>query len=878
MKNISIGPKTKSFLIFLMYFLPSFFVFMIYLLAFYPGVMAVDSIRQWDQIVRFSFGDWHPVFHTFMEYLITRVWLSPAAIAIFQAGMFSFAIAAAMHQFDKMGLNRKLLLILTAIFTFNPVNGIFSITILKDTPFTASVVFLTVLLVKIFYTEGKWIRPVQNKVLLAVTLVCTAMFRHNGLAPALATVFILLIVYRKYWKGVLSVAIATGIIILAIQGPFYQFLKVKPSSDYQPLVLSVIQISAIAHFNGNVSPAEKTFLSKLTSWKDWSNGYNKYSSLGVTKSKSYDWQKFHDNKTEYLKTWVSLVFKNPGIATKAYLARTNMIWQIISPSDSNFSIGMQVQKNKYGFKQNSKLPPVVKYVLGKAVALTAKNQLNWLFWRPAVYMYFIFLMSLLIIKRKKLKALTVFVPVLGNTLGLAIVTTSSQPRYFYATILVAPVALLLYLYIRKKDKENNVFATAPDLTTSKKISILAATFSGNKGAASMLESIIDNVSKKVSDVGFDVLSVYPNEDMEQNSYENVRVVPCKASQIVFGAFPLSILYLMFKWLPPIKKLILKNQILNSFSRCDLVVDAAGISFVDSRSLVMNFYNYICMFVPLALNKKVIKFSQAMGPFKKLSNRTLAKSILPKIDTICARGLITQSYLKELNLSNTVLCADGAFVLPNDKKTEKEIGNVIAKSKFFNEKTVGLSVSSVVYKYCTDAGIDYVKTMAEFIDYLTNDKEFNVIIIAQSARFNTESLKNNDLPICKKVFDLVANKEKCINLDTEMTPREIREYIGSCEMLIASRFHAMISSLYKGVPVFLIGWSHKYKEVLDMFGLGNYAADYKQLSVNLLKDNFALFEKDLGKIRKKITENLDTVKASSMKNIEIIVEALNNAHD
>jgi polysaccharide pyruvyl transferase WcaK-like protein len=847
---------------------------MVYLLAFYPGVMSVDSIKQWTQIVRFSFGDWHPVFHTFMEYLITRVWLSPAAIAIFQAGLFSFAFAAAMHQFDKMGMNRKLLLIMTAVFTFNPVNGILSITIMKDTPFTASVVFLTVLLVKIFHTEGKWIRPVQNKVLLVVTLVCTAMFRHNGLAPMLATVFILLVVYRKYWKGVLSVAIATGIIIFAIQGPFYQFLKVKPSSDYQPLVLSVIQISAIAHFNGNVSPAEKTFLSKLTSWEDWSNGYNKYSSLGVTKSKSYDWQKFHDNKTEYIKTWVSLVFKNPGIATQAYLARTNMIWQIISPSDLNISVGMQVQKNKYGIKMKPILPQV-KFLLSKTASLTAKNELNWLFWRPAIYMYFIFLMSLLIIKRKKLKALTVFVPVLGNTLGLALVTTSSQPRYFYSTVLVAPIALLLYLHIKRTNKMKNAFETAPDLTATKKISILAATFSGNKGAASMLESIIDNVSAKVSDVGFDVLSVYPNEDMEQNSYENVRVVSCKAGQIVFGAFPLSILYLMFKWLPPIKKIILKNQILNSFSKCDLVVDAAGISFVDSRSFVMNFYNYICMFVPLALNKKVIKFSQAMGPFKKLPNRTLAKLVLPKIDTICARGLITESYLKELNLNNTVLCADGAFVLPDDKKTEKEIKKVISKSKFLNEKTVGLSISSVVYKYCIGAKIDYVEIMAEFIDYLTSNKGYNVLIIAQSARFGKESLKNNDLVICKKVFDSVTNKEKCMNLDSELTPREIREYIGSCEMLIASRFHAMISSLYKGVPVFLIGWTHKYKEVLDMFGLGNYAADYKQLSIDLLKENFALFEKDLGKIRKKITDNLDTVKASSMKNIEIIVAALDS---
>jgi hypothetical protein len=34
--------------------------------------------------------------------------------------------------------------------------------------------------------------------------------------------------------------------------------------------------------------------------------------------------------------------------------------------------------------------------------------------------------------------LLVLVPVVGNTLGLLVITTSDQPRYYYATLIIAP--------------------------------------------------------------------------------------------------------------------------------------------------------------------------------------------------------------------------------------------------------------------------------------------------------------------------------------------------------------------------------------------------------------------------------------------------------
>ena len=44
------------------------------------------------------------------------------------------------------------------------------------------------------------------------------------------------------------------------------------------------------------------------------------------------------------------------------------------------------------------------------------------------------------------------------------------------------------------------------------------------------------------------------------------------------------------------------------------------------------------------------------------------------------------------------------------------------------------------------------------------------------------------------------------------------YPGDRPQIVTSRFHAMISALVERTPLLVVGWSHKYGEVLAQFGL------------------------------------------------------------
>lgn len=411
------------------------------------------------------------------------------------------------------------------------------------------------------------------------------------------------------------------------------------------------------------------------------------------------------------------------------------------------------------------------------------------------------------------------------------------------------------------------------------IGITAASYSGNKGAAAMLQSSIKQLHDKYGErLNINLMSVYPRSDREQIPADYIKVISCKPEQLLFCAFPLAILFRLFKWCPFIKWLLLKNKILKTYKNTDVIIDEAGISFVDERGFIMNTYAFVCAAVPLLMGVPVIKYSQAMGPFNKKWNRFLAKWILPKLTLICARGKITYDHLTSIGVKDNVkLCADGAFTMPDDPAVTAFVDEIVAGDEFYRaaeEQLVGLSLSSVVEKKCAKREIDYAGIMAEFIEHL-NSLGYKVLIIANAARLGSEKTRNNDLMVCDRVYGLIKDKSYTRWYHEEMTAEEIRELIGRCRFLVASRFHSMIGSLEKKVPVLLIGWSHKYKEVLDFFELGEYATDYSNLNIDDLKTAFNRFTADEAEIRSSIEKKYESVMASSYSNITYISEAIDS---
>ena len=277
------------------------------------------------------------------------------------------------------------------------------------------------------------------------------------------------------------------------------------------------------------------------------------------------------------------------------------------------------------------------------------------------------------------------------------------------------------------------------------IAITAASYSGNKGAAAMLQSSIAQLKEVYGDrLNIQLMSVYPSEDRLQCPHDFVNIVPAQPQRLLFLTFPCAVLYRIFGWCPPIRAVLLQNQILKTYAEADIVLDEAGIAFSDSRGFILNTYAFVCAAVPMLMGAPLVKYSQAMGPFHNSYNRFLAKWILPKAELLIARGRFTMGHLHAIGIRQNVrLCADGAFTMPEDEKVNRRVQKACMQAGVSH--MAGLSISSVVERRCRKLGIDYCGIMVNFICYL-NQRGYQVYMFANAARIHSKKPRNNDLMI------------------------------------------------------------------------------------------------------------------------------------
>ena len=78
-----------------------FVVLLLWWVGFYPGISTNDSAQQWDQARAWIFQNWHPVFHTWAIAVLTRLWLSPAAVTLTHIVALSVVLGSLTRRFGR---------------------------------------------------------------------------------------------------------------------------------------------------------------------------------------------------------------------------------------------------------------------------------------------------------------------------------------------------------------------------------------------------------------------------------------------------------------------------------------------------------------------------------------------------------------------------------------------------------------------------------------------------------------------------------------------------------------------------------------------------------------------------------------------------------
>lgn len=404
-----------------------------------------------------------------------------------------------------------------------------------------------------------------------------------------------------------------------------------------------------------------------------------------------------------------------------------------------------------------------------------------------------------------------------------------------------------------------------------KFTIIGSTLSGNKGAASMLEASIQTISAQNPGAEFTLLTVYPEEDKKFNAYNNLEILPAKP---LFLGVVLNPLALLYKILPPLRPLLRKQKHIRAIANADAFLDQGGITFVDGRAKFL-IYNVATILPAIFIGTRVIKCAQAMGPFNTGINKFVAKLILPRLDTICARGAQTYEHLNSLGLKNIIESTDYAFLMDISKSEAEQADKTLKTSGYkfsAHKKNIAVLPSEVVRKKAEGNGQDYISYNVDFIDSLLSHGD-HVLLMAYSARAGRDSRHNNDLPVCRDIAARIEH-DNFTFIDDELSAQQLRHIIGRMDMIVASRFHAMVASLAMATPPLVVGWSHKYAEIMDMFGLKESALDSSKLDNKDLQRAFDVLSGNQAKVEAVIKKHLPEVRESAYRQVGVITQKAN----
>ena len=383
------------------------------------------------------------------------------------------------------------------------------------------------------------------------------------------------------------------------------------------------------------------------------------------------------------------------------------------------------------------------------------------------------------------------------------------------------------------------------MSNQKTIAIIGGTIWGNRGAESMLVTTIGKLRETFPDAKFNAFSYYPSKDRALIKNKNIKIVSSKPLSLPTRHFFVALfgcIFLKIGLKIPKGKFF---EIAHALHESDVLLEIGGITFSDGREKFLPF-NVLTIWPAMLLGVPVVKLAQALGPFNNRLNRFLAKIFLPRCKYIFARGESTTKFLSAIGITEKVdTVSDIAFLYKplyslsvENEPQAFDLLSSIQSEKESGRKIIVCSPSILVDKQSQRAGQDYP---GFFFELIKSDKkgEFSFIFIPNASREGSGQSHNNDLVLIEKLKTLFKERivsEKVIPhvfwVDFDINTEWIRNIINEADVLVTSRFHAMISGLALKIPSIVIGWGHKYTETMVYFDMEKYCINFRKINCDL----------------------------------------------
>lgn len=444
------------------YALPMLLTWGLALAIFFPAVMSSDSTHIWRMIAGTdALTDWHPPIYTLLQWLLTRIWFSPAMTAGAQILCLGLVAGWGIRSLVEQGLPRWVAWGLSLLFALSPVNLSLVITIWKDIPYAISLLALFVMVFKAVTSQGDWLERPGSWVALGLVGASTSLFRHNGLVVTVVVLATLLLAYRSSWRGLARAAGAFLIAYSLISGAVYALAGVQHTSGVLRDTVYLHHIAAHVKAGTPLTDLQRDYLNQLRPLGEWEYSYCRIDPTFFVPE--FDRSLFAASSDLNRGIFIDLALRDPRVEVEHTLGSSSPVWRVlrqcvfldhfIKVNDGQVS---WIEPNNLGIVESSLIPAAVLPLARILNGTNSEIGAPWL-WGPALYFYLsVFCGAIFALRRRSWWILLVLLVPLTQSLVMALLSLAADFRYQYGVYLIALLSLGLLRLPGKKPAGDEV--------------------------------------------------------------------------------------------------------------------------------------------------------------------------------------------------------------------------------------------------------------------------------------------------------------------------------------------------------------------------------------------------------------------------------------
>lgn len=339
-----------------------------------------------------------------------------------------------------------------------------------------------------------------------------------------------------------------------------------------------------------------------------------------------------------------------------------------------------------------------------------------------------------------------------------------------------------YSVARMADDSIKVYEWA--LAKNKEILISGYYGFGNSGDDALLKAIIEDIKREKESPNIVVLSANPGETKRRYRVKAIN--------------RLNLL-----------------SIIKHMKKAEMLISGGGTLIQDATSTQSLIYYLAVIKLALKYKKKVMLYSNGIGPLESATNIKIARNVLNSVDLITLRDPSAAETLKEIGVRvpETIVTADPVFGMDI---ADKKLGETLLK-KFSvpdgAERVMGISV-----RRTKETSPEFENIIAQICDYAAEKYGCYPVFIPMQA--------NKDEAISKSIISKMKSKASIVDVKLDVT--EMTSLVSALDVCIGMRLHSLIYATSGRVPLIAISYDPKIKSFMEYAGQQLYA-DVKNIT-------------------------------------------------